>query len=526
MMSKKVKLLDCTLRDGGYYNNWNFDLKNVKKYLKQIYLSNIDVVELGFNFFQKNSNYGKFAFVDSNVIKKIPKNKNTKIALMINGSDFFKIQGNYKKYLDKIFKKKKNIDIIRIAAHYKDYKKLIKYIKYLKLLNYKIFFNLMQVNNVSQKNLKQCLNLLDKSKSVDVFYFADSFGNLKPSDIKKLCSIIKKNWKKEIGIHSHDNCGLALSNSIQAFKSGATWIDGTIQGMGRGAGNVSTENLLKFFKNYNYKPESINKISKNYFKDLKQKYKWGESKYYRIAAKFNIHPTYIQMLQTDGRYSDKEIKKSINSLKKIVATSYDPRLLEQTFNNVKNIEGRWNAEQSFNKKRVLILGQGKSLRDKSNINKIQNYILKTNCVVISININNLISERLIDFYASCNETRISVDNQKYDFLKKPLIIPEQKLKQIKKNYKKINYLDYGMMVKNNQFYHNSKYSIIPYNLTFAYAIGVVLAGNAKDILIAGFDGYKNNQKEQIEMQKTLDLIKKNYRSLRLKTLTKTSYNLI
>ena len=189
----------------------------------------------------------------------------------------------------------------------------------------------MQINNVSNKELKDCLKTLHKSNCVDVFYFADSFGNLKPNDVKKICNFIKKNWHKEIGIHSHDNCGLALKNSIQAFKSGATWVDGTIQGMGRGAGNVKTENLLKYFKKFNYNLKSIEKISKYYFGDLKKKYKWGKSNYYKIAAKFNIHPTYIQMLQADGRYSKREIISSINSLKKIVATSYDPRLLEKKF---------------------------------------------------------------------------------------------------------------------------------------------------------------------------------------------------
>ena len=184
----------------------------------------------------------------------------------------------------------------------------------------------MQIKGVSNQELSRCLKDLKLSKSVDVFYFADSFGNLTPSDVKKICKTINKNWNKEIGIHSHDNCGLALRNSIQAYKCGVTWIDGTIQGMGRGAGNAKTESLLKYFSKFNYYPNSINNVSKNYFYNLKKKYKWGKSKYYKIAAKYNIHPTYIQMLQADQRYSSKDIIKSISSLKKIVATSYDPKI--------------------------------------------------------------------------------------------------------------------------------------------------------------------------------------------------------
>ena len=150
-----------------------------------------------------------------------------------------------------------------------------------------------------------------------MFFISDSFGNLKPKNIKIICKTIKKSWKNEIGIHAHDNCGLALKNSIQAFKSGVKWIDSTIQGMGRGAGNVKTESLLRKFKFANYKPSSINNISRKYFLNLKKRYKWGKSNYYKIAANFNIHPTYIQMLETDKRYSATEKMKSINSLKKL-----------------------------------------------------------------------------------------------------------------------------------------------------------------------------------------------------------------
>ena len=128
----------------------------------------------------------------------------------------------------------------------------------------------MQVNNVSDKELKKCIKFTSKIKQRGCILFADSFGNLKPYDIKKICELIKKNWNKEIGVHSHDNCGLALKNSIQAFKSGATWIDGTIQGMGRGAGNVKTEHLLSYFKKFDYSSRSIQSISKNYFSDLKK----------------------------------------------------------------------------------------------------------------------------------------------------------------------------------------------------------------------------------------------------------------
>ena len=525
METKNLKLLDCTLRDGGYYNNWKFKIKDANKYLKQIYTAGVDVVEVGFNFFDKNSKYGKFAYANKELAKKLVKSSKTKLAIMINGSDFFKIKGNYKKYLNKNFKNKKlHYQIIRIAAHYRDIENILKYIKHLKKLDYKICFNLMQINNVSNKQLENCLKKLAQTESVDVFYFADSFGNLKPSNIKSICKVIKKNWKKEIGIHAHDNCGRALRNSLQAFKYGVTWIDGTIQGMGRGAGNVKTENLLKQFKHLKYNPAGVNNISKKYFLNLKKKYKWGKSNYYKIAANYNIHPTYIQMLQNDKRYSASEKLASINSLKKIVSTSYDPRILEETFINNKKFKGKWDATNWCLNKDVLILGQGPSLSNKNNIKKIEQHILKTKSTVIAINLNKYVSETLIDYYVSANEIRIPLDQYKYDNLKKPIIVPKFKLEKLKKKINKVKFLDYGVVVRNNKFEFYKNFSVIPFNLTFAYAVALALQGKAKKIYFAGFDGYKKNHRLSNEMQKTIDIILKSNKSLKLASLTKTTYN--
>ena len=225
---------------------------------------------------------------------------------MINSSDLDFSQ-NYKKQLKKYFLNKKNskISIIRFATHLKDIKKIIPHIKYLKKMGYRIVVNLMQIDKVNETSLREVLKLLANTKSVEVFYFADSFGNLNPKNIEKICKTIKKNWKKDFGFHAHDNCGFALQNCLTAKENGAKWIDSTVQGMGRGAGNVSTEDLLcslQEFKSFKYDTKPIFNLAQNSFKSLKEKYKWGKSIYYHLT-KFNIHPSYIQELLIDDRYN-------------------------------------------------------------------------------------------------------------------------------------------------------------------------------------------------------------------------------
>jgi 4-hydroxy 2-oxovalerate aldolase len=288
-MKKKIKILDCTLRDGGYYNNWDFSKNIYQKYFNSIKKSKIDAIEIGFRFFPRDYFLGPFAYSTDSFLKN--KNiKHSRLAIMINASELIE-KKNYNFFLNK---KKSPVKIIRIACHLNEYPKIKKKLTIIKKNGYELHLNLMQISEYPDEILKIFFNNLDKN-NIDIFYFADSFGSLEPKKVAKICKLIKKNWQKEFGFHSHDNKGLALKNCIEAYKNGATWFDGTIQGMGRGAGNVSTENLYKYFNKIHnkYRPKKIKSLSLE-FKKLKNKYKWGKSDLYKIAADKSIHPTYVQ----------------------------------------------------------------------------------------------------------------------------------------------------------------------------------------------------------------------------------------
>jgi 4-hydroxy 2-oxovalerate aldolase len=106
----------------------------------------------------------------------------------------------------------------------------------------------MQSNDRSEKEIRDAIECIEKVNCVSIIYFADSLGKMTPAEISDLVQIAKKYWKKDLGIHTHDNKGLALSNTIEAIKNGIKWVDSTILGMGRGAGNVQTEMLLAEFE--------------------------------------------------------------------------------------------------------------------------------------------------------------------------------------------------------------------------------------------------------------------------------------
>ena len=179
----------------------------------------------------------------------------------------------------------------------------------------------MKFTNLNEFKIIEFFSYAEKLK-VDYFYLADSLGNCKPNNLKKLSNKIKKELKIEkFGFHSHNNLGLALSNSLTAVKLGFGIIDTSINGMGRGAGNLKLESLLEHQKK-NKQAIIIKKFIKKNFLNLKKKYNWGTNKFYKQSAKYNIHPTYIQRLLAEKKYKKNIIQNIIKYLTKYLFISF------------------------------------------------------------------------------------------------------------------------------------------------------------------------------------------------------------
>tara|TARA_B100000886_G_scaffold339785_1_gene306335 strand:- start:14454 stop:16031 length:1578 start_codon:yes stop_codon:yes gene_type:complete len=511
-----LKILDCTLRDGGYYNNWKFSKSQILEYLKNIYQSNIDFVEIGFRFFQKNPDFGKLAFSEDNFIKTLRLKNKVKYSVMVNSADLVKDQKLI--LTKKIFlkKKKSKISTIRIAVNYSHIFDIVEHLNYLKTQGYQIIINLMQVHKVTESKLKDFLFFL-KKENIKTFYFADSFGSLKPNDVKKICSNIKKYWNNEFGIHAHDNCGYALANTLEAFNNGATFLDCTIMGMGRGAGNTSTESLITElsnlgFKKYNTKP--IYSLTDSFFKKLKQKYKWGSSIYYHLAAIKNIHPSYIQELLFDNRYKHDEIINIIFNLSKIKKIySYNSEIITKLKLKPFKLKKTKLLKSWCIDRNIMILGQGKSVN--SNYDQIFEIIKKNKCIVISLNINQYVENKFINFHVVSDVKRYSLDQHNYKDLNK-IILPLNILEKF--SYKKNkNFINYNLVIQNNTFKINEDGCILPNELAIGYAIAACKYGGAKKIYLAGFDGYDDNDELNIKL--------KNYFKF-LVTKTKFKFNFL
>ena len=519
----KINLLDCTLRDGGYYNIWKFDNNLVQDYLNVMAKSKIDFVEIGFCFFEKNKTKGPFAYISEKILKNFEIKKSLKLAVMLNVSDTGENNEEIIKNINSAFhhKKKDRIKLVRLAFHLEELDKTILIAKILKKKKYMVGLNLMQISEIKFKKIKDIFKKIDKS-FVDVFYFADSLGSLELVQTKKIINLIKKYWKKPIGIHAHDNQSLALENSKVAIKEGATFIDSTVLGMGRGPGNVKTENILSLV-NRSSIYEISNLIEKHFF-ELKKKYNWGTNHFYYLSAKYKIHPTYIQKMLEGNRYDHNQILLAIDILKDINAKSFNPTKLNfSTKFYVGKPKGKWFPD-NFKKRKILILANGEELY--KNTKKINIFIKKENPIILSLN--ELKNSRIkrIDFITMCNPSRIFIELNNLKNKKARIIAPFSMIPKKIFSKKKINKsYDYGAVVKADKIEVNKNYCLIPNFLALSYALCIAIAGGGENIIFAGLDGYSDNVVQKKETDNTLKLFQKQHKKLVIKSLTPTKYKI-
>ncbi len=530
MNNKKLKILDCTLRDGGYYNNWNFSAKLTNSYLKSISKTNIEFIEIGFKSNIEDKKIGPTGKIDDTFLKSINVPDNIKLGIMINSNEIIDRKNSKSSSIEKYFSNYsiRKLSFVRLATHIKDLFKLGDTIKWLKKNNFLVAVNIMQISEIKKNKIKSYCNFFNR-KNIDVLYLADSLGSLNQKEIKKNFIEFNKHFNNELGIHAHDNLSLALNNSKTAYKNGATWIDSTITGMGRGPGNVKTENLLRTVINNKLFPKDYKKLENSIIKkflSLKKRYKWGTNKFYEFSGKKEIHPTYIQILLNNKDFSKKMIFKIISGLSKLNVKKFNPLNFHYVDNFIRDNKLMYTNPKKFLKKsKLLIIGPGKSISNKKN--KIKNFINKNDCDVIYINkVKNFFKLKFF-FRVVCHPLKLISDFNFHKKNKDILILPTNNLSkknfiEIKKTKKKL--LNYGMKlgaINNVKINNNS--CILPIPLTIAYAISLGFAGNAKKLYLAGFDGREKDDPYDDSTQKIIKLFKNKYRNKKLSSITKTNY---
>lgn len=277
---KNITILDCTLRDGGYYTNWDFDAELVKTYFKSLNRLPVEWIELGYRSLPKKEYLGEYFYCPDYVLQMAAKYFKGKIAIMFNEKD---IQPEHVENLLK--SAKPYVHMIRLAIDPKNIMRAVGLAKEIKRQGFQVGFNVMYMSKWKQQ--PEFLDQLPNINGVaDYLYMVDSYGGIYPDEIKEILQIVKQKVTIPVGFHGHNNMELALINAITAIESGAELIDATITGMGRGAGNLKTELLLTALNAKGYFNIDFNVLSDvtHSFEELQLKFQWGTNLPYMVSG--------------------------------------------------------------------------------------------------------------------------------------------------------------------------------------------------------------------------------------------------
>lgn len=299
---------------------------------------------------------------------------------------------------------------MRIACHVHEFEQALPAVTWLKERGYQVGFNLMQVADRTEDEVKT-LARLAKAYPMDALYFADSMGSMNPDQVAKIIQWFRSEWKGAMGIHTHDNLGLGLANTLRALDEGVTWVDSTVTGMGRGPGNARTEELAIEIAERRGKPVNLVPLMallRTHFKPMQAHYGWGTNPYYYLAGKHGIYPTYIQEMLSDTRYSEEDVLAVIEHLKVEGGKKYNATTLDAARHFYQGEpKGTWCPAEVFAGREVLLLGTGPGVANHRTA--IESFIRKYRPLVVALNTQSAIDATLIDYRVACHPVRLLAD---------------------------------------------------------------------------------------------------------------------
>jgi len=299
---KEIKVLDCTIRDGGLMNSSKFSDEVVRSVYDSCADAGIDYMEIGYKNSKKifsTEKYGAWRFCDEDAISRIigDNKRDIKIAVMADAE-----KCDYK--TDILPCDKSPVDMIRVATYIHQIPLAVEMIKDATDKGYETTVNIMAISTVRESELDEGLELLGESAAGSI-YLVDSFGSLYSEQIRYMMAKymrIGHEFGKEIGIHAHNNLQLGFANTIEAIVAGANMLDGTLAGLGRGAGNCPLELLIGFLHNPKYRMRPLLECIEKHIEPMRAKLGWGFDYPYMVTGFLNRHPkSAIEFNESDKR---------------------------------------------------------------------------------------------------------------------------------------------------------------------------------------------------------------------------------
>lgn len=357
----KTVLLDCTLRDGGYYTNWDFNSDTIYSYIQAMNALPIDYLELGYRNKPSNEYLGKFGYCPISVLKKIRQTCTKKLDVMLNE------KSTCPEDLDALLGPIVGlVDMVRIAIDPKNFDRAVVLAKAVKAMGFEVGFNVMYMSKwmTEYPEFLEKLDVLDSF--ADLFCMVDSYGGVTPDDVTNITNTVRKHTSCPLGFHGHNNLQLGLINTITAMNLGVDYVDATILGMGRGAGNLNMELLLTYLNAHDGLKVDFNVLGDvvSVFMPLLKKHQWGTNLPYMLAGANRIPQKEVMDWVTNRVYSFNSIVRALENRKNNTVDNAKFPILE--------------IKQKYDK--VLVFGGGDSCVE--HIDGIKEYIAKEKNIAI------------------------------------------------------------------------------------------------------------------------------------------------
>ncbi len=475
-MRNMIQVLDCTLRDGGYCNNWEFGYENIVKIINKLSLAGIDTIECGFLTNKEKYEINRTKYSDLKQLSFLnPQNKSgKKFVVMVNDGEYDANQ------LEEC--RSNALDGIRLAFHKENAERALHQGKIIKEKGYQLFLQPMVSLNYTDEEF---IRLIHKANEIQpyAFYIVDSFGKMKQKDLMRLFCLVENNLDKDIsiGFHSHNNMQLAYSNAqyLTTIASAHNLIiDVSVYGMGRGAGNLNTELFLEYLnENYGtyYTLSPLLDIIDEILNDFFQRKQWGYSLPNYLSAIHNAHPNYAEYLDNKKTLTVKEMNEIFQLMEAGKRHYFDRGYAETLYLSYMERGSRKNEYNNqfksiLHDKKVLLIAPGKSSEEEK--------------------------ETIIEFVESNEALAISI-NFKYPHLLEPYVFISNLRRY--REMKNIN-MDRCIITSNikaDKFYIQAEYKELLNDVEAVcdnaglMAIRFLMIYGVREIYLAGFDGYSH-----------------------------------
>lgn len=386
-----VKILDCTLRDGGYINNWDFGAVCIREVVSKLIAANIDIIEVGFldSTYPVSANSTQFPHTDclSNALPSIPATfSGSLVAMVMLG----------KCPIENIAPASEvPIDSIRVCFRKQQLEEAVAYSKSIVEKDYKLYWQPASITDYSDADVLRLIEAANKVKPYAI-YIVDTYGLMIKSDVIRYYSLFNSNLDEHIalGFHSHNNLQLSFSNALALFDMNPSRdmiIDSSVFGMGRGAGNLCTELLTRYLNTnfgHTYNILSILEIVDEYINPIFKRLPWGYSVAYYVAAINNCHPNYASFLVDKQSVGVKTINSILAQIPDEYKRNYNKELIERLYvENLQTDIDDTNAIATLshivNNQKVLVIAPGRTITTHQN--EIKRFIEQEKPWVIAIN---------------------------------------------------------------------------------------------------------------------------------------------